>query len=187
MSRNYRRTSTTPRRPFEKARIESELKVIGEFGLKNKNEVWRVQLALAKIRKSARELLILHEKEPKRIFQGAALLRRLHKIGVMDESKNKLDYVLGLKVQDFMERRLQTLVFKQGLAKSIHHARVLIKGRHIRVGKQLVNVPSYMVRVDSEKHIGMNPRSPFAGGKPGRNARKALRNKSSKPAEEEEN
>jgi small subunit ribosomal protein S9e len=32
-----------------------------------------------------------------------------------------------------LERRLQTLVFKSGMAKSIHHARVLIKQRHIRL------------------------------------------------------
>ena len=44
----------------------------------------------------------------------------------------KLDFVLGLKVEDFLERRLQTQVFKLGLAKSIHHARVLIRQRHIR-------------------------------------------------------
>ena len=39
---------------------------------------------------------------------------------------------VGLKVEDFMERRLQTQVFKLGLAKSIHHARVLLRQRHIR-------------------------------------------------------
>jgi len=44
----------------------------------------------------------------------------------------KLDYVLGLRLEDFLERRLQTQVFKLGLAKSIHHARVLIRQRHIR-------------------------------------------------------
>merc|ERR1712107_300910 len=49
----------------------------------------------------------------------------------------KLDYVLGLKVEDFLERRLQTQVFKLGLAKSIHHARVLIRQRHIRVRNRL--------------------------------------------------
>lgn len=63
----------------------------------------------------------------------------------------RLDYVLALKVEDFMERRLQTQVFKSGLAKSIHHARVLIRQRHIRVGKQIVNVPSFVVRLDSQK------------------------------------
>lgn len=65
-------------------------------------------------------------------FVGNALLRRLVRIGVLDESRMKLDYVLGLKIEDFLERRLQTQVFKLGLAKSIHHARVLILQRHIR-------------------------------------------------------
>lgn len=54
------------------------------------------------------------------------------RIGVLDETRMKLDYVLGLKIEDFLERRLQTQVFKLGLAKSIHHARVLIRQRHIR-------------------------------------------------------
>ncbi|EFA77190.1 ribosomal protein 1024 [Heterostelium album PN500] len=179
------RTNSTPRRPFEKERLDNELKIVGEYGLKNKSEVWRVQLALAKIRKSARELLVLDEKDSRRMFEGASLLRRLHKLGVLEESKNKLDYILNLKVQDFMERRLQTMVFKQGLAKSIHHARCLIKGRHIRVGKQLVNVASFLVRVDSQKHIGYHPNSPFAGGKPGRRARKVAKSKNASNEEEE--
>lgn len=56
----------------------------------------------------------------------------MYKYGLLEEGQNKLDYVLALSPQDFLERRLQTLVFKLGLAKSIHHARVLIKQRHIR-------------------------------------------------------
>ena len=128
------KTYQTPRRPFEKARLDQELKLIGQYGLRNKREVWRVKYTLAKIRTAARELLTLEEKHPRRLFEGNALLRRLVRIGVLDESRMKLDYVLGLKVEDFLERRLQTQVFKLGLAKSIHHARVLIKQRHIRWG-----------------------------------------------------
>ena len=71
------------------------------------------------------------------MFEGNALLRRLVRTGVLPEDKMKLDYVLALKTEDFMERRLQTQVFKLGLAKSIHHARVLIRQRHIRVRKQV--------------------------------------------------
>ena len=70
--------------------------------------------------------------DPKRLFEGNALLRRLVRIGVLAEDRMKLDYVLGLRVEDFLERRLQTQVFKLGLAKSIHHARVLIRQKHIR-------------------------------------------------------
>merc|ERR1712054_309859 len=136
-------------------------------------EVWRIKYSLAKIRSAARALLTLEEKDPKRLFEGNALLRRLVRIGVLDESRMKLDYVLGLKVEDFLERRLQTQVYKLGLAKSVHHARVLIRQRHIRVGKQIVNVPSFIVRTESQPHIEFALTSPFhPQGRPGRVARK---------------
>ena len=171
-SRNYRKTSQTPRRPFEKERLDHEMKLLGEYGLKNKREVWRVNLQLAKIRSAARELLTLDEHDPKRIFEGAALLRRLHRYGVLPETQNQLDYALSLTVNNFLERRLQTQVFKLGLAKSIHHARVLIKQRHIRVGSQLVDVPSFLVRVENQKLIAYALTSPFGGGRAGRVKRK---------------
>ncbi|CAK9299892.1 unnamed protein product [Gordionus sp. m RMFG-2023] len=171
----HSKTYVTPRRPFEKERLDQELKLIGEFGLRNKREVWRVRYTLAKIRKAARELLTLEEKDPKRLFEGNALLRRLVRIGVLDESKMKLDYVLGLRIEDFLERRLQTQVFKLGLAKSIHHARILIRHKHIRVRKQVVNIPSFIVRLDSQKHIDYSLKSPFGGGRPGRIKRKNMK------------
>lgn len=91
-----------------------------------------------------------------------------YRYGLLDETKQKLDFVLSLKVEDYLARRLQTIIFKSGLAKSIHHARVLILQRHIRVGKQIVNVPSFLVRKDSEKHIGFAPTSTLVNGKNGR-------------------
>ena len=121
-----------PRRPFEKERIDQELTLIGEYGLRNKREIWRVAYTLSNIRRAARELLTLDDKDPRRLFEGNALIRRLVRIGVLNDQKMKLDYVLALKIEDFLERRLQTQVFKLGLAKSIHHARVLIRQRHIR-------------------------------------------------------
>ena len=100
--RNHGKTSRTPRRPFEKERLDNEMKLIGEFGLKNKREVWRTQLTLARIRKAARTLLTLDEKDTKRMFEGGALLRRLLRLGVLDEQKSQLDYVLALKPADFL-------------------------------------------------------------------------------------
>lgn len=85
-----------------------------------------------RINRRRSQLLTMEEKDPKRLFEGNALIRRLVRVGVLDESRMKLDYVLALKVEDFLERRLQTCVYKLGLAKSIHHARVLIRQRHIR-------------------------------------------------------
>lgn len=71
----FSKTYVTPRRPYEKERLDQELKIIGEYGLRNKREVWRVKYTLAKIRKAARELLTLEEKDDKRLFQGNNLYR----------------------------------------------------------------------------------------------------------------
>merc|ERR1719329_35008 len=108
---------------------------------------------MAKIRTAARTLLTLDEKNEQRLFAGDALLRRMIRLGLLLESEKKLDYELGL-------------------AKSIHHARVLIRQRHIRVGKQICDIPSFLVRLDSEKHIDFALTSPFGGGRPGRVRRK---------------
>jgi len=184
--RNSSKVYLPPRRPFEKERLDQELKLCGEFGLRCKREIWRVQLLLAKIRSAARSLLTLDEKDPRRLFEGEALLRRMGRYGLLAEDEMKLDFVLQLSTKKFLERRLQTRVFAQGRAKSIHHARVLIKQRHIRVGKRLVNVPSFMVRTDAEKHIDLKLSSPFRQGRPGRNARKRLKQKGGNDDEEDE-
>lgn len=76
--------------------------------------------------------MTLDEKDPRRLFEGAAILHRMVRMGLLQEGEKKLDYVLQLTTQKFLERRLQTLVYKQGLAKSMHHARILIHHRHIR-------------------------------------------------------
>jgi len=90
---------------------------------------------------------------------------------------------LQLRIEDFMERRLQTIIWRKGLAKSPHHARCLIRQRHIRVRNQMVNIPSFMVRVDSYSHISYALTSPFGGGRPGRCKRKKLKAKAAKTEE----
>jgi small subunit ribosomal protein S9e len=111
----------------------------GECNLPSpKSAVLLVSCSLLKVCVYIPSCLICVERDPRRLFEGNALIRRLVRIGVLDESRMRLDYVLALKVEDFLERRLQTQVFKLGLAKSIHHARVLIRQRHIRVGSQVI-------------------------------------------------
>jgi small subunit ribosomal protein S9e len=169
---NYKKTSKTPRKPFDKDRLIQELRVVGQYGLRCKREAWRVQLTLAKIRKAARSLMTLEEDDARRLFEGDALLRRMVRLGLLKENERKLDYILGLTLNQFMERRLQTLVAEKKLANSVHHARVLIRQRHIAVGKQMVNIPSFMVRVSSEQHIQTAPTSVFKTGAMGRMKKK---------------
>lgn len=180
------KTLKTPGSPFDKTRLDEELKTAGEYGLRAKKEIWRTNLVLAKIRKAARILLTLEEKDPRRLFEGAALLRRMTRYGLLTEDQQELEFVLQLKTNDFLERRLQTQVLKLGMARSIHHARVMIKKRHIRVGKQIVNTPSFMVRVESQKHIDLALNSSLGGGRPGRVKRRAIARADAKGADKDE-
>jgi len=77
---------------FKKERLDAELKLVGEYRLRCKRELWRVQYALSRIRNAARELLTLDEKNPRRIFEGEALLHRMNRwIGI-------LSYILSQSV-----------------------------------------------------------------------------------------
>ena len=41
--------------------------------------------------------------------------------------------------------------------------------------RQVVNVPSFIVRLDSQKHIDFSLKSPFGGGRPGRVKRRNMK------------
>jgi small subunit ribosomal protein S4 len=89
------------------------------------------------------------------------LLNKLHRLGILPE-KAALDDVLDLSIEDILERRLQTVVFRKGLAKSIHQARQLITHRHIVIGGRKVYSPSYLVLRDEEALIAYAPTSPLS-------------------------
>ena len=152
--RNHSKTSVNPKVPFEKERLDSELLLVGKYGLKNKREVWRTQYLLARIRKAARELLTLEPTDPRRQFEGQALIDRMMRIGVLGKGEKQLDYVLSLTTQKFLDRRLQTIVHSNQFAKSIHQARTLIFQKKIALNKgsrnQIINIPSFVVRKENE-------------------------------------
>ena len=182
--RNFSKVFKRPKKPFEKERLDEELNSVGKYGLQNKREYLTFQYTLAKIRKAARDLLTLDKNDKRRVFEGEALLKRMVKLGVLPEDQSTLDYVLGLKTEKLLERRLQTVVFKRHMANSVHHARVLIRQRHIAVGKQLVNIPSFLVRVNSEPHVQHSVTSCIKTGRPGRVAKRKLKQGKTKGGEE---
>jgi small subunit ribosomal protein S9e len=54
--------------------MDQELKLIGQYGLRNKREIWRIGLILSHIRRAARELLTLDEKDARRLFEGMLIV-----------------------------------------------------------------------------------------------------------------
>ncbi|EDS42255.1 ribosomal protein S9 [Culex quinquefasciatus] len=72
------------------------------------------------------------------ICLGNALLRSTSKFWT--ESSMMFDYMLGLKIDDFLQRRLQTQMFKLGLDKYNHLARVLIRQRSVSASRSSSSV-----------------------------------------------
>ncbi len=147
-----------PKHPWRKEVLIQELKLLGTYGLRNKRELWRAQTIIRKFRHQARSLLAA----PKEIREKVekAMLRKLYNMGLLPENAT-LEDVLSLTAEDLLERRLQTIVYKKGLARTIHQARQLIVHGHIAIGGRRVTSPGYIVSREEEELVDYAPTSPF--------------------------
>jgi small subunit ribosomal protein S4 len=156
--KKQRKKFDTPRFPWQIGALDTELKLLGQYGLRNKREIWRHKTLLSKYRGIGRSLLGMSTQERKK--QEKQILDRLHRLGILAE-ESALDDVLDLKLEDILERRLQTLVFQRGLAQSIQQSRQLITHGHIAIEGKRVSTPSYLVLKDEETKIAYAPKSPL--------------------------
>jgi len=174
----------TPKRPFEKVRIQEETRLVVEYGLRNKREVWKAQSILRKYRKGARELLVLMSNTIDRtIFDSkkAELISSMQRQGLLGPDAD-IDNVLSLKVQAQLERRLQSLVYRRGLARSPKQARQMVTHGHIEIGGRRVTIPSYRVSRIEENQITYYGTSPFTSDSNAEKVRIAKPASNPKPA-----
>ncbi|GAA0288137.1 30S ribosomal protein S4 [Halobacterium noricense] len=143
----------TPNHPYQGERISEESDLVSRYGLKNKEELWRAQSELRNFRREARRLLGRTE-----ATSGEEFVSRLQRIGVLS-NQEALDDVLSLDVTDVLERRLQTVVYREGLANTVGQARQFISHGHITVDGSRVTEPSYKVDVSEEDAIAFDERS----------------------------
>jgi small subunit ribosomal protein S4 len=139
-----------PRQIWTTEQLSSELFLIGSYGLRSKTELWKSQTKVADIRNQARELLALTVEV--RQTQEIKLLNYLHKFGLVKESST-LDDVLNLKLEDLLERRLQTIIMKKGISKSPQQSRQLVVHGHVSIGDRIINIPGYVVKKEEESQI----------------------------------
>ncbi len=121
-----------------------------EYGLKNMKEVWIAQTRVGRVRRNAREFLsgTAGTKD-----YESAMIARLVKFGIVKDGAT-LDDLLDLNERVFMERRLQSIVMRKGLARTMKQARQLITHGYISIAGRKVNRPGYMVSLEEEKAVG---------------------------------
>ena len=154
----------SPKRRFEKVRIEDERTIAITFGLRNKQEIWRAIHILRRHRQGARDILAMVSggvDEARVEARREELLQHLERYALVSPGAT-IDNVLSLKVNHILERRLQTIVYRQGLARSPKQARQLINHGHIAINDRRVSIPGYMVSRVEEDQISYYQTSSLA-------------------------
>ena len=157
--KKQRKKFDTPRFRWRKDVLQEELKLLGQYGLRNKHELWRHKTTLSKNRSIARSLISKTSEE--RVKMENELLTQLKKKGVLQETA-VLDNVLDLNIEDILERRLQTIVFRKGLARTVFQSRQLITHGHVTIDTRRVTLPGYIVPKEAETKIVYSPESAVA-------------------------
>jgi len=151
----------TPNHPFQGERIAEEGDLVGRYGLKNKEELWRAQSELRGYRREARRLLGQVATDELVRQETEQFLGRLARLGILSEDDG-LDNVLGLDVTDVLERRLQTVAYRKGLGNTPKQARQFIAHGHVTVDGARVSAPSAKVDVAEEDRLEFDETSPLA-------------------------
>jgi len=149
-----------PGHPWIKERLLEEMELLGKYGLRNKREIWKAQTLLRRIREKAKALLSLPPEV--RIAREAELIRKLYHMGLLESESATIDEILGLTTEHVLERRLQTIVYRKGFARTIHEARQLIAHGHIAIAGRRITSPGYLVTREEEDLIDIAPGSPLA-------------------------
>jgi small subunit ribosomal protein S4 len=148
--KRQRKKYSRPLHPWDKTRMDAEDALLKKYGLRRKKEIWKMAAVLRGWRRQARRLLALSGRQAE--LETRQLLERLRKFGLVGENAT-LDDVLSLTLEDLLERRLQTVLFRKGMARTPRQARQLIVHGHVSIGGQKVRVPSYLVSTEEEGKV----------------------------------
>ena len=135
-----------PKKAYESSRIAEENVLLKKYGLKSKKEVWKAAAKINYYRSRAKDLAKSTLEEQKVLFS------KLTAIGI---KVNSIADVLALKIENLMERRLPTVVFRNNLAKTAQQARQMVTHKNILIDGKVVNSPSYIVPVSQENAISV--------------------------------
>lgn len=148
--RRLRKKFAKPSHPWQKERIEEEKGIVKQYGLRRKYEIWKMSSMLKKFLNRAKT--IIGERTQQSEVEKKQLLGRLYLLGLLKQD-SRVEDVLNLTLKDFLERRLQTLVYRKQMAKTVMQARQFITHEHIIVGSRKITAPSYLVSIEEEPKI----------------------------------
>ncbi|MEK6885677.1 MAG: 30S ribosomal protein S4 [Nanoarchaeota archaeon] len=133
-----------PRKLYDIALIKSENDLIKKYGLKSRREVWKADFAIGKIRNIAKTLITASDKD-KDEFVKRQTAKGFNVSSIAD--------VLALSKEDYLKRRLQSIVVAKKITATYKHARQLITHRHIKVLGHKIDSPAHLTTIEEENSI----------------------------------
>ncbi len=142
--------------------LEKEL--AKEYRVKSKKEIWKAVTFLDNIKDQAKSITsqLNSANAEQAEKQKELLIQRVKRLGIIKKDDVTLADMLTLSVRDIMNRRLQTLVVKQKLGRTVAQARQFIVHGHIKVGGKKITAPSYLVPAEDEDSITFTEKSPLS-------------------------
>ncbi len=157
--KKQRKKFNKPTHPWQRTRLEEEKVLKSEYALKNKKELWKMNSLLSKFKAQTKVLIRKSgEQGEKEVKQFLDKLTKLNLI----PANTPIEDVLNLTLKDILERRLQTIVFRKGLAKTMKQARQFITHGHVIVNNKKITIPSYIVPLNEEGTLEFAERSPLS-------------------------
>lgn len=181
--KRLKRKYSMPDHPWKKARIAEEGKIKKDYGLKNNTEIWKFKSLLRSYRARARKLMASTGAQSEKY--SAELIQKLNRMGVLKEKKATLDDVLGLELKDFLERRMQTVVYRKGMGHTMRHARQLISHGHIAIDGRNVTSPNHIVEAGKEAVVTFSPIGKISATHPSISLPKTEKAEAPEPAKSE--
>ncbi|MDP7975846.1 MAG: 30S ribosomal protein S4 [Thermoprotei archaeon] len=139
-----------PTNPWLLSSLQSEMQLMGKYGLRNKKELYVAEAVARKYRRMEREFFALPPED--RAARESELIKRLYALGFLDSPEGTSDSVLSMGVEAILNRRLQSLVAQKG-GISYHAARQLITHGHVKIFGRAVRSPGALIDREEEKGI----------------------------------
>lgn len=144
MPKRKHKKFSRPRKLYDAVLIKEENDLIKKYGLKSRREVWRASFAIEKIRNIAKSLITADQKDKEEFIKRQAA--KGFKI-------NSIADVLALSKEDYLKRRLQSIIVAKGLAKTHKQARQLITHKHVKLNECFIDSPAHLTTLEEENNL----------------------------------
>ena len=153
--RRIRKKYQMPSHPWQKTRIDEEKAVKKEYGIPRNREIWRMASKLKDFKDRVKKLITRQDKQAE--LEKSQLLSKLHTLGLL-QVDHGLDQILSLTLRNVLDRRLQSVLVRKSLARSMSQARQMIVHKKVLVDGKAINIPSFVVTRDLESKISLKER-----------------------------